>query len=356
LGKEMRSLLLLLCLFCGSLAMIDPFLDWSRQHGKAYQTRAELIKRRSIFEKNHQDILEHNKKFEAGEVTWSRKLTEYSDLTTEEFVSLRTGLPKYDNSSFNTVQDPSFLKRLEEVRSNAPTEFSWLSQGGITSIKNQAQCGSCAAFSVIAVLDTCFWQARGALYDDLSEQHIMDCAYNHYVNDNEGSWGAFACDGAWPNAYLDYLKTQQNGYTETERSYPYEARLGNCRASSGSYYTDAWTTGFYNKWYSSEAEVRDLVLVNPVSTSIDASYLSDYSGGIYDDRRCCDADTDPNCIYNLNHAVTIIGYGTEGGQDYWLIKNSWGSWFGENGFFKIKRGVGHCGVGRLHATSAYCGA
>merc|ERR1719481_999974 len=69
--------------------MIDPFLDWARTHGKAYQTRSEFAKRRSIFEKNYNDILEHNAQFEAGEVTWSRKVTEYSDLTPQEFATLR---------------------------------------------------------------------------------------------------------------------------------------------------------------------------------------------------------------------------------------------------------------------------
>merc|ERR1712126_515518 len=199
---KMRCLIVLATLACGSLAMIDPFLDWARVHGKNYQTREEFTTRRAIFEKNYQDIQEHNAKFEAGEVTWSRIVNEYSDLTPQEFIKMRTGLPKYDNSSF----------------------------------------------------------------------------------------------------------------------------------------------------------LRDLVYINPVSTSIDATYLSDYNGGIYDDWRCCDANTDPNCIYNLNHAVTVIGYGTQGGVDYWLVKNSWGSWWGDNGFFKIKRGWGHCGVGRLHITSAYCGA
>jgi len=353
----MRCLIVLATLTCGSLAIIDPFLDWARVHGKNYQTREEFTTRRAIFEKNYQDIQEHNAKFEAGEVTWSRIINEYSDLTPQEFIKMRTGLPRYDNSTFlRDHADQAFLDRLNEVKGNAPSEWNWNSQGGVTSIKNQGQCGSCAAFSSIAVLDTCFWQARGSMFDDLSEQHIMDCAYNHYFHDSDGNWGAFACDGAWPVAYMDWLKTKSNGYTQTESWYPYEARLGNCRTSQNGYFTNAYVTGHYNKWYSTESEMKDLVYINPVSTSIDATYLSDYNGGIYDDWRCCDANTDPNCIYNLNHAVTVIGYGTQGGVNYWLVKNSWGSWWGDNGFFKIKRGWGHCGVGRLHITSAYCGA
>merc|ERR1712109_96046 len=154
------------------------------------------------------------------------------------------------------------MGKLAEVRTqSAPDSWSWVQQGGISSVKNQGQCGSCAAFATVAVIETCFWQQRGVMFDDLSEQHIVDCAINHY-----------------------------------------------------------------------------------------------YNGGIYNDDRCCEQATDSQCKYNLNHEVTIVGYGSEGGMDFWLAKNSWATWFGENGFFKIKRGTGHCGVGSLHYTSAYCAA
>merc|ERR1712210_402954 len=141
-------------------------------------------------------------------------------------------------------------------------------------------------------------------FDDLSEQHIVDCALNHYYHDSEGSWGAFGCDGAWPPAYMDWLVNNNQGKIQTETSYPYTAKVGNCRPASN----------------------------------------GDFAYGSV------------TCQYNLNHEVTIVGYGNQGGIDYWLVKNSWATWFGENGYFKIKRGTGHCGVGSLHYTSAYCAA
>ena len=89
-----------------------------------------------------------------------------------------------------------------------------------------------------------------------------------------------------------------------------------------------------------------------------ADHINDYNDGVYDDSRCCEQDTDPSCKYNLNHEVAVVGYGHDAheGKDYWLIKNSWGRSFGQNGYIKIKRGTGHCGVGRLHFNSAYCAA
>jgi len=141
--------------------------------------------------------------------------------------------------------------------------------------------------------------------------------------------------------------------TWKESSYPYTASEGSCKGSGGNY-GGAHVTGMYNKWNTGESDMKDLVYVNPVATTLVATYLGDYSHGVYDDSRCCDQSTDANCKYTVNHAITVVGYGSEGGKDYWLIKNSWGARFGEDGYFKIKRGTGHCGVGRQGYTSAYC--
>ena len=93
---------------------------------------------------------------------------------------------------------------------------------------------------------------------------------------------------------------------------------------------------------------------SPHLTSLQASYFGDYGGGIFDDYRCCEAVSDPDCIWTLNHEVTVVGYGNQGGVDYWLVKNSWGTGFGESGYIKIKRGTGHCGIGMQHVIQPYC--
>merc|ERR1711970_646373 len=158
-------------------------------------------------------------------------------------------------------------------------------------------------------------------------------------------------------AYYDWLQHDDNGWTQMEKDYPYrESTDGYCRQQTVGFYDKAVVTGQYNKWDSTEDDLQDLVLTVPVSTSVQATYWGDYNSGVYDDYRCCDQDTDPNCKWSLNHAVTVVGYGHDNasGKDYWLVKNSWGSWFGENGYIKVKRGTGHCGIGRLHITAPYC--
>merc|ERR1719319_828165 len=102
-------------------------------------------------------------------------------------------------------------------------------------------------------------------------------------------------------------------------------------------------TGFTNKWYTNENDMENMLQINPVVTAVSATNnWGSYGGGVLDDNLCCNAATDSQCVYNLNHAVLVVGYGTQGGQDYWLIKNSWGTSWGESGYFKLKRGTGHC--------------
>jgi len=143
---------------------------------------------------------------------------------------------------------------------------------------------------------------------------------------------------------------------EREDCAPYLAEDHNCRDTDDDScdYPGVSVTDFYNKWYSTEAEMKELVYMAPVATSVFASYWGDYGGGVYDDERCCESETDPNCIWSNNHEVTAVGYGSEAGKDYWLVKNSWGSRWGDAGYMKIKRGSGHCGFGTQHIVQPSC--
>jgi len=351
-------LLIILCV-CLGLTAADPFLDFVKEHGKSYSTRAELVMRRAVFMENYEDMVAHNKRYLDGEETWWRKVTPYYDHTHEEWVAMfASGLPKYDNTTnFVDRIDDSYVEMMNSrVAGAAPDYWNWVEMGAVSSVKDQGQCGSCADFASVAIIESCFYQQRGVMFDDLSEQHLLDCAYEHYYYDGEGAWGAFGCDGAWPQAYLDWVVNENGGNVQTEESYPYEAVNGACRSSSDGVFPEAQVTGQYNRWNTNEVDMKEMVYINPVATSIAADYLGDYAGGVFNDPRCCEQISDPECKHWLNHEVTVVGYGTEGGLDYWLIKNSWTADFGENGYFKMKRGTGHCGVGALHYQAAHCEA
>jgi len=335
-----------------AVASVENFDEFCAKYNKEYSSEEEREYRETIFRENLEDIVNHNKLHTKGLVTWYKKVHEYMDYTEDEFVEARMGLPPMNRHS---MKDSTSLHEIDLSKVNLPEQFSWVDEGGVTSVKDQGQCGSCAAFSAIAAVETCFWQQTGVLYDDLSEQFLLDCAYQYSFTDDEGTWGTDGCNGAWPMAYYDWLAGPEAGWTQTEAAYPYlAASIGYCQYETDGFYSEAKVYGQFNKWDSYEDEMAALVLINPVVTSVLSTYWGSYGGGVYDDPNCCDQDTDPNCIYTLNHAVTVVGYGHESGLDYWLVKNSWGDWFGENGYIKVKRGTGHCGIGRSHITMPFC--
>jgi len=353
LKTRMRPLVLLCALAGIALASEASFNEFAKTFNKKYASTEEYAKRREIFMDNYKLMLKHNQEYEEGKVSWWKKVTEYYDMTHEEWMNhMKLGMPPMDESiMFNSVDEAMEAKIAER---SAPDSWNWKDQGAITSIKDQQQCGSCAAFAAVAAADSCMWMASNSLYDDLSEQHLMDCANGHFSYDDEGSWGAFGCDGAWPQAYYDWVIKQNDGRLEKEDCAPYQAKDRTCVDDDSCNYMGAHMTGFWNKWHTTEDEMKELVFQAPVATTVYASYFGDYGGGVYEDSRCCEADSDPNCIWTLNHEVTVIGYGHESGKDYWLVKNSWGDRWGDNGYIKIKRGSGHCGIGRQHVIQPYC--
>merc|ERR1712045_862070 len=341
----MRSLSVLLAVVGVSLASEANFLNFAKTHNKKYATTEEYEMRRQIFLERYESMVAHNQRYEAGEVSWWRKVTEHYDLTMEEIekaLGLGGVLPA-DQAVHPDMKDEKMTAKI--ARKEAPSSWSWVDQGGVTSVKDQQQCGSCADFAAVATIDTCMWQASGHLEDDLSEQHLMDCGY-----DGETMIG---CDGAFVFAYVEWIIWNNDGLVEKESCAPYIGEEMTCNDDDSCNYANAQVTGIYNNWNPNEDELKELVYENPTATAIMASFMFDYAGGIYEDEACCNYP-DTNCGQNINHAVAVVGYGSENGQDFWLIKNSWGPAWGEAGFIRMKRGSGHCGVGISRVIMPVC--
>lgn len=337
-------LLALVCLSVGATwaSNLENFESYQKHFNKEYRTKSEALNRANIFANNIAKINSHNVRFMKGEETYSKGINQFTDLTEEEFLNQIQGLPKFDESLKQKYPtDQKFVDFLKS-KTSVPDSFNWLSVGGVTSVKDQGQCGSCTAFACTATIDTCFFRGSGSLFDDLSEQFLVDCANNHYF----GQWGAFGCQGAWPQAYYDYLENVSSGRMQTEAAYPYTAKDGNCRQTEAGWYTGSSQLAWKNIWEADEEVVKQWVAeVGPVVTTIFASgEFGSYSGGVLNARDCCNQSEDPSCSFKNNHAVAVVGYGNESGLDYWLVKNSWGSWWGANGYVKVKRGTGHCGM------------
>lgn len=206
---------------------------------------------------------------------------------------------------------------------DVPEAVDWRSKGAVTPVKNQGHCGSCWAFSSTGAIEGQHFLATGKLVS-LSEQNLVDCD-----KDNDG------CRGGLMDAAFDYVKNNKG--IDTEESYPYEMNDGQCRFNASS--VGATVSGFVRIAKDNEDQLKEAVSTKgPISVAIHGMQsFQDYHKGVYYDKECNSS--------GLNHAVLVVGYGSEDGHDYWLVKNSWGVTFGEEGYIKMARNKeNHCGI------------
>jgi len=205
-----------------------------------------------------------------------------------------------------------------------PTSVDWTAVGAVTPVKNQCACGSCWAFGVIGVVESA-WKLASDQLVSLSEQQILDCNDNYAGN---------CANGGYMSRALDFLRGVD---ICTMISYPYRGSEGSCRSTSCDVGMPAGTLqGF--QWVFGEYHLQGVLAGQPVGAGIEASgsAFDLYSSGVLTG----------TCGSNQDHYVTLVGYGTEGGNAYWKLKNSWGSRWGDNGYARILRGINQCGVGQ----------
>jgi len=335
----MHIKLILLVAFSSSALAETAFEKYQKDFGKEYSSPKEYIQRKAIFESNLKDIKNHNEN--KGVNTYTKGINQFTDMTQQEFQAYTQGFPAVPKNIKKDSFTERHMKALRAKYANYQFEdsFSWVDQGVVTSVKDQKQCGSCTAFAVTGAVESCYAIKSGEVFDDLAEQYLVDCAYDYSTDDGFDAQG---CAGAWPQAYLQYLEKESNGQHQMESSYPYTAQDGTCSATEEGFYTGGLMKSSISYWGSNEDDLKALLVEHgPVVTGMDASWLSYYNGGIFDSFMCCNAASDSSCVDDNNHAVLVVGYG----PGYFLVKNSWGPRWGENGFFKIKSGTGMCGFG-----------
>ncbi|XP_043241902.1 procathepsin L-like [Amphibalanus amphitrite] len=296
--------------------LTDP--DWvafKSAHGKAYSHPAEEAARLAIFKDNQRLIAEHN----TGNHSFKLGVNKFADLTNAEYRQLLG----------HRAAERRGLKASVKHMKRGVTEATvdWRDYGVVTSVKDQGMCSSPWAFSTTGAVES-MWALAGNPLIALSEQQLEDCSY---------SYGNTPCgDGLASNAF-EYLVDEggimsEADYPSTMASYP------NCN------YDPAKATAKISSWVQipegDESELEDAVAnVGPIAIRTDASHFSFqlYSGGVYNEPHCSSS--------RLDHAMLVVGYGTENGQDYWLVKNSWGTGWGLSGYIKMSRNAGNqCGV------------
>ncbi|XP_045457968.1 chymomexicain-like [Melitaea cinxia] len=282
------------------------FEEFIKTYNKEYD-EVEKAVRYEIFVKNLDKINKYNENSNHTEFG----ITQFADLTPEEFVARHTGYKIGDLDGYCTSSEDDLDLKPVQV----PEEFDWRSQGKVSPVKNQHDCGSCWAFSTTGNVESAYAIKTGQMLS-LSEQQLIDC--------DKQSTG---CTSGLPAYAIKYL--QQNG-AMSEDSYPYENSQGQCRFDEQK--VQVQVKGCASIQASEDQLLEKLVQIGPLSITVDSTEVQSYKGGIMTGDYCRG--------YQVNHAVLLVGYGKgEDGTPYWLIKNSWGEGWGDKGYFKIHRGV-----------------
>nr|KAG5711235.1 hypothetical protein BaRGS_004879 [Batillaria attramentaria] len=269
--------------------------------GKKYGSDDEEALRYRVFMENLKRIEMHNWEYFNMKKSYYLDINQFADLTFDEYKQYNKLMvrPANKNSSSQTFLPP--------LNWEAPESVDWRTKGYVTPVKNQGQCGSCWSFSTTGSLEGQHFRATGKLVS-LSEQQLVDCS---------GSFGNNGCHGGIMDQAFAYINNV--GGIESEEEYPYMAVEGTCQFKKSEVVADL--TGYNDIESGNEKSLKEAVA----------------SQGVYDEPECSSI--------HLDHGVLVVGYGSEKGQDFWLVKNSWDTTWGEQGYIKMTRNNNNqCGI------------
>jgi cathepsin L len=303
------------------------FEKYIQQHQKNYRDEAERKYRLGVFSENLNFVTKHNQLAKKGVYSFTLGMNKLADMTNAEYRSKMLGLKRKGKSNTQSYTPRAYVPpRTRDL----PPRVDWRNKSAVTPVKDQGQCGSCWAFSATAAMEGAWFQKTGDLLS-LSEQLCVDCV----------NGGADTCD-AGGEMHDCYLQVISEGGDNLESDYPYEASSGNdCRYDQSKSVTSF--TDYVNITMFDEDALQKAIVDHVISVGIDASsiWFQLYSSGVYDVPDCKTAWDE------LDHGVTVVGYDTDpsSGKDYYIVKNSWGIFWGQWGYIWMSRNKqNQCGI------------
>ncbi|AEN03980.1 cathepsin-like cysteine proteinase [Helicoverpa assulta nucleopolyhedrovirus] len=300
------------------------FKHFLQQYNKSYDDPKEYQYRYNVFKdnlnkinsQNRENLLNNKNNNDSLSTSAQFGVNKFSDKTPDEVLHSNTGF-FLNLSQHYTLCENRIVKGAPNIR--LPDYYDWRDTNKVTPIKDQGVCGSCWAFVAIGNIESQYAIRHNKLID-LSEQQLLDC--------DEVDLG---CNGGL--MHLAFQELLLMGGVETEADYPYQGSEQMCTLDNRKIAVKLNSCFKYD--IRDENKLKELVYTTgPVAIAVDAMDIINYRRGILN--QCH--------IYDLNHAVLLIGWGIENNVPYWIIKNSWGEDWGENGYLRVRRNVNACGL------------
>lgn len=342
----MKTVAVVLALFAGAHAasITQETAEWSlREHfaafiakfEKTYETDEEREQRFWVFAANMEDVVAKNAALAAAGKDQVHGITKFSDMTQGEFAAKMLN-PMIGKAAVN-MSTPVAVPAKKATSST----FDWRDSDVVTAVKNQGYCGSCWAHSAVETIESQYAIAGGSL-TSLSVQQVVSCD-----TVDQG------CNGGWYyTAWDDYVKG--NGGLNTESNYPYDtATFYGSASSCDSSLESSVVSGTKTKSYSwattpcssfscnnqDEDTLKDnLASYGPISIACDASEWSSYTSGVMTSSSCSSS------AFKLDHAIQLVGYNADASTPYWIVRNSWDTTWGNDGYIYLEMGTNTCGI------------